>query len=353
MISKPFAVVLVILQLAILAILGTQYVQERQARADGDEYEEDDADEPRTIEDVANEISEARYELRQQVERLTRLMNDLARTGVATAPATPGETTGSAIVAEPAKLTTAQLVDKVIELHEMHNRYEHDPLQREPVEKERAKIEDVLRNRGIEAIDSIAASLSSTADTRAQSRLLEYIVRPIIERNDVASAEAEQLALDVFDTPTYASGVRLIGARLALKSHRDAVIEKLIDILGDTQSEFQHREDIARFFGSDLDPRSVPVLAQLAKDVEVDETVRFFCLDSLGYYKDPIAVETMKDIVRGEVHGNLRNKAMHSLNKVLGKEIVPFLEQIRPTMSPQDPMLQLVQNLLDQYATGN
>lgn len=350
--SKPLAALIVLLQVATVTLLTMQFLHDRQQSEDG---EVDEGDGPTTIDDLADDISQTRYELKQQVDRMTRMIDGLARNGIATG-ATAGPTddaaAGVGVVADPSRLTTAQLVAKVIELHEMHARYEFDPLQREPVEKERARIEDVLRNRGVETIDSIAASLESTTDTRAQSRLLEYVVRPIIERGDEAAAAAEQFALAVFDDPEYASGVRLIGARLALKSHRDAVIEKLVEILGDTGSEFQHREDIARFFEVDTDPRAVPVLAQLAKDVDVDQTVRFFCLGSLGVYQDSIGVEALKEVARGEVHGSLRGKAIHSLNKVLGKDVLPFLEQLESTMAPQDPLRQLVKNLRDHYANG-
>lgn len=348
--SKPLAALMIVLQLATVGLLTMQVLHDRRQSSEDGEYEEDDG--PTTIDDLADDISQTRFELKQQVDRMTRMIDGLARDGIGGAanPAPQDDATG--VVADPTKLTTSQLVEKVIELHEMHARYEFDPLQREPIEKERARIEDVLRARGVESIDSIGASLHSTADTRAQSRLLEYVVRPIIERGDAASPAAERLALDVFADPSFASGVRLIGARLALKSHRDAVIEKLVEILGDTTSEFQHREDIARFFEVDPDPRAVPILAQLAKDVDVDQTVRFFCLGSLGIYRDSIGIDALKEVARGEVHGALRGKAIHSLNRALGKDVLPFLEQLKSTMAPQDPLQQLVKNLQDHYANG-
>lgn len=349
MMSKPLVALMLVLQLATVALLTVQVLHDRPFSEDGEDEAEDG---PTTIDDLADDISQTRYELKQQVDRMTRMIDGLARDGIGTGAAPAPQDDAVGVVGDPSKMSTPQLVAKVLELHEMHARYEFDPLQREPIEKERARIEDVLRNRGLESIDSIAATLQSTNDTRAQTRLLEYVVRPIIERGDAASAPAEQLALDVFADPAYASGVRLVGARLALKSHRDAVIEKLVEILGDTGSEFQHREDIARFFEVDPDPRAVPVLAQLAKDVDVDDTVRFFCLGSLGVYHDSIGIEALKEVARGEVHGALRGRAIHSLNKVLGKDVLPFLEQLKSTMAPQDPLQQLVKNLQDHYANG-
>jgi hypothetical protein len=347
--TKSLAILMLILQLATVGLLTRQYLQDRQRSEDG-EYEEDDG--PTTIDDLADDISQTRFELKQQVDRMTRMIDGLARDGIGAGnPAAPQDDS-IAVVGDPNKLTTAQLVTKVIQLHEMHARYEFDPLQREPIEKERARIEDVLRNRGVETIDSIGAGLHTTMDTRAQSRLLEYVVGPIIERGEAATPAAEQLALDIFNDTALVSGVRLIGARLALKSHRDTVIEKLVEILGDTANEFPHREDIARFFEIDTDPRAVPVLAQLAKDVDADQTLRFFCLGSLGAYQDSIGIDALKEVARGEVHGSLRGKAIHSLNRALGKDVLPFLEQLKATMAPQDPLQQLVKNLQDHYANG-
>jgi hypothetical protein len=136
--TKSLAILMLILQLATVGLLTRQYLQDRQRSEDG-EYEEDDG--PTTIDDLADDISQTRFELKQQVDRMTRMIDGLARDGIGAGnPAAPQDDS-IAVVGDPNKLTTAQLVTKVIQLHEMHARYEFDPLQREPIEKERARIE--------------------------------------------------------------------------------------------------------------------------------------------------------------------------------------------------------------------
>jgi HEAT repeat protein len=155
--------------------------------------------------------------------------------------------------------------------------------------------------------------------------------------------------LSVFEDPRYASGVRLVAARIAMARHADAVHTELLEILRTEDPTFLHRDQIAQFFGLNPVPSAAPVLAEIAKDPAVDRDVRRACVQALGSYDAPAVVEALKEIASLDTLGDLRAESVHALHKILGENVLDFIEYLRPKLAPQDTLRTLLDNIESHY----
>ena len=222
------------------------------------------------------------------------------------------------------------------ELNDLVERYSDDPIQREPVRKELTRVEGLLRQRGEAAIQDLATRLPALTDSKLQSRLLVNVV------GQIDSASAQQLALDAFHNRKLLSGVRLVGANVAMKTHKDEIVGELVRLLDGKDDSFDRREDVAQFFKSTPDPRAAEALCRIAKNAEEPRILRRFVLQALGSYKQPEVIDTLKDVTSQEIHGELRAEALHSLNDALGRGVLEFLAFLKPKLNVDDPLRKLV-----------
>jgi len=293
--------------------------------------------------DHAIQVGMARFELKQQADRLSRLADQYA-SGQAGVPQLK-TAVGDLPTDPPAdQRSTAELVERLIDLHAMKARYADNPVQREPVEHARAEVEAVLRARGDASIDAIAMAFPGTTDTRAQTRLLTHVI------GQLSSDAADEFALGVFEDSQFASGVRLVAARIAMRQFEDRVIERLLELMITNDPTFLHREQIASFFGQYPDPRAAAVFADLVTDQSVDASVRRFALQAMGHYDSTEIIEALKEVAALSSAGDMRAQALHSLHEILGVEILEFLRFLRPTLHENDNLLVLIDNIEEHYA---
>ena len=305
---------------------------------------EDEDDDPATLEELVDEIGTARYQLRSQADRLSRLLDQLQRGqlqlanggGAAIAPIAAGGD-------EPK--TPLDLLDRLAEVTDVHERHKHDPLQRESVEKERARLEDLLRQAGDDTIGalfdffpSVSRKLTDARPGWMRTRLLTHVV------DQIDSEAAADFAFSVFEDPQYNSGVRLKAAASALGRYEDRVIVALVRLLTHPDPTFSRPEQVVQFFKANKDERAIPALCQLAQNIDGERTARRFCLETLGEYDDPRVLDALKEVATFDVHGDLRGVAIVSLNKLMGADIIPFVDYLRSQWEVDDPLHQLLDN---------
>ncbi|MFG0319323.1 MAG: hypothetical protein ACF8XB_18780, partial [Planctomycetota bacterium JB042] len=335
--SSRWNVAFLLLHLLTLAAVGAIWLDRRSV--------EDEDEEPTTMEELVEEVSTARYQLRSQADRLSRLLDRLARGDIEVRAIGGGDDPAADATTVSADDTPSRILERYAEIADLHERFKWDPLQREPVEKERARLEDLLRRAGNDSIDALGAFLptlpSLLEDAKpgwVQTRLLTHVVA------QVDSVEAADFAMAVLEDPQYNSGVRLVAATAARGRYEDRVIERLIGLLERPDPSFARPEQIAQFFKGNKDDRAIPALCALAKNVDGDRTARRFALESLGVYDDPRVIDALKEVTTFDVHGDLRGVAFVSLNRLLGEDVLPFIEYLRKQWAPEDPFHQLLNN---------
>lgn len=316
----------------------------------------DEDDEPTSLEEMVEEIGSARYQLRSEADRLNRLLDRLARGEIAVKVAgvdAAGVEAASATGGDDELRTPHEILERLAEVTDVHERSKWDPLQREPVEKERARLEDLLRRGGDDTIDAVAAFMPTIPERLEdakpgwmQTRLLTHVV------SQIDTQAAADYALSVLDDPRFNSGVRLVAANAARGRYEDRVVTKLIDLLENPDPTFARPEQIAQFFKANPDARAIPALCALARNVDADRTARRFTLETLGVYDDPRAIDALKEVSTFDVHGDLRGVAIVSLNQLLGEDILPFIEYLRGQWSPEDPLHRLLDNTEAVYLEG-
>jgi len=211
---------------------------------------------------------------------------------------------------------------------------------------ERARLEDMLRRDGDDTIHALADffptiphRLEGARPGWMQTRLLTHVV------DQIDTEDAAEFAYSVFEDSQYNSGVRLKAAASAMARQRERVILGLIGLLENSDPTFSNPEQIVQFFKANPEPRAIPAICSIASNVEAERTARRFALEVLGGYDDPMALDTLEEVATFQVHGDLRGVAMVSLNRRLGREIVPFVEQLRNQWERDDPMHQLLDNI--------
>lgn len=329
---RLWIVLLVLLQAATLAAVCALFVEIRRDRGGGDDV---------SIEDLVEEVSQARFQLQSEGERLRLLIDRWRREGAPAAKRTEDGT-------EKDPKTPQEIVDRLIEVDDVHARYEYDPLQREPVERERARLEELLRRSGDAAVQAVRDAFPILGDRLrsahpgwVRTRLLTHVIDPI------GTEEARRFAYEVFEDPRYNAGVRLAAARVAMKDGKlkEAVLEELLRLLGEPDPNFNRREQIALFFKQNPDPRAVEPLARIARSLDEDRLLRRMAIEALGSYTQPEAIDALREVAIDTAQADLRGAALHSLNKILGEEILPFLEHLRTLLEPEDPIHQLVDSI--------
>lgn len=332
--GRPALLLQVLLQLVTIALLAVVFREVRSSGAGDDE-------EMTSSEELVGEITQARYQLKNQADRLTRLLDKVARGELAAAPANAAR----APAGDEAPRTPSELLDELARVTDVHSRYKHDPLQREPVEEERARLEEQLRGAGDDTVDALVAFfpslpqvLEDAEPTWMQTRLLSHVVAPI------GTDAAIDFARSVFEDPSYNSGVRLQAARVTLPRDKDEVHIKLIELLQSPDPSFSRPEQIALYFRSEIDPRAIPALIEAARDTHRDQLTRRFALEALSEYDDPRVIEALKDVATHDTAGDLRGLAIVGLNQLLGKDVVGFVEFLRERMEPEDPLHTLLDN---------
>ncbi len=328
-----------LLQLVTIGLLVALLVRTRASDGAGE------GDEPQSFEELASEITAARYKLDEQANRLTRLLDRLSRGGTLAGGDDPGAGGGHANAKLDETASPSLLLEELARVTDVIERYKWDPLQREPLEKERGRLEDLLRRAGDDTIDMIDAFFSTIGErlkeatpTWMQTRLLTHVVEPI------GTDDAYRFARSVFDNPGFNSGVRLKAADVALKRWPDEMSVKLIELLENPDPTFSRPEQIALYFKTHKDDRAIPALIAAATDIDRDRTLRRFALEALGIYDDPRVIEALKKVAAEDVHGDLRGVAIVGLNDLLGKDVVGFIHFLRERMNPEDPMHRLLDN---------
>ena len=300
------------------------------------------------LEDLAemqDELSAARYQLGDQANRLTRLLDRLARGGFSTGA-------GTNVIDEPdVKKTPTELLEELLHVTDVLSRWKNDPLQREPVEAERARLEDLLRRNGNDTIDALGGFFPTIVDllpaetgpTWMQTRLLTHVV------GQIDTDEAVEYARFVFEDQAVNSGVRLKAAEIAMKKYEDQIIPRLIDLLTDPDPSFSRPNQIVLFFKQKPDPRAIPALIQVATDPLSERSLRRFTLDTLGEYDDHRVIDALKGVAIDPVNVDLRGVAVNSLRKLLGKEILDFVEYLKGQIQANDPLLNLLLSIEEMY----
>ncbi len=323
---------LVALQLATLAIAGLALVRAWRTAPHDEETAvtlEDLADLQDQVDELKSALDSKLTRMQRTVDRLEQDQGDtVARGQTPTDSAMPPQLDASSPI--------VTIIDRMAELTEMAERYASDPIQREPVTKELRRLEQLLRSKGEAAIADLATRLPTLKDSKLQSKLLVNVVEPI------ETPAAQQIAWDVFHDKTFLAGVRLVGARVAMKSRKDEVIGELVRLLEGKDDSFDRRDDIAQFFKATPDPRAVKPLCQIAKNTEESRLLRRFALQALGSFHEPEVIDVLKDVTAQEAHGELRAEALHSLNDSLGRAVMDFLEFLKPKLNADDPLLKLV-----------
>ncbi|MFH0944217.1 MAG: HEAT repeat domain-containing protein [Planctomycetota bacterium] len=297
------------------------------------------------LEEVREELSQARYQLGDQANRLTRLLDRLAREGLSAG-------SGNGAIAEPdVRKTPTELLEELANVTEVLSRWKSDPLQREPVEKERARLEDLLRRYGNDTIDALGGFFPTIVNlmpeaagpTWMQTRLLTHVVAQI------DTDEAVEYARYIFEDQTINSGVRLKAAEIAMKKYEDQIILRLIDLLVHPDPNFSRPNQIVLFFKQKPDARAIPALIQVATDQEAERGVRRFTLDTLGTYDDHRVIDALKEVAVDPANVDLRGVAVNSLNKLLGKDILDFVEYLKGQIQANDPLLNLLLSIEQMY----
>ena len=303
-----------------------------------------ESEEPTQMEDVLEELSTAKYQLHDQANRLSRLLDKLSKEGIAV------RGSGRAVDLEseadlPA--SPSELLEQLTHVTTTLSRWKHDPLQREPVELERARLEDLLRRAGNETIDALAAFFPNIIDlvpetagpTWMQTRLITHVI------GQIDTDEAVEYARFVFEDPSINSGVRLKAAEVAMKKYKEPITERLIDLLIHPDSSFNRPNQIVLYFKQNNDPRAIPALVQLARDGETARNLRRFTLDTLGEFDDHRVIDVLKEVASDPANVDLRGVAINSLNKLLGKEMVDFVNHLQGALAPNDPLLNLLKSI--------
>jgi hypothetical protein len=316
--ATPLLAILVVLQLATLFLVAApQLGLELFGPASEDELT--------TGEDVAEEISLARYEMANQTKRFETLLARLEARGGAPTAAAPYDPEQ-----DLALLSIEQLVGRWQHVASALDRYRDDPLQREPIETERGRVEAELRARGAASIAALARLLPTIDDSWKQTRLLSHVVSPI------GGAAAHDLALEMFEDPAVVAGVRLFAAQIAMESHRDRVLERLVGLLENPDPTFNRPEEILYFFRNNPTPAAGPVLLKIARDPTADGVHRSFAIQALSKYGSPEVVEALKEIVEFRQLELLRVDAARSLVEILGKESLDYFRHLKPRLETDD-----------------
>ncbi len=331
---------LIALQVAAIVLIVTPLLQQKAEDEPllGEEFDE-----------LVQELSALRYQLNDQGNRLTRLLDRLARGGpsaeaAGAQPAAEGGAGGVAVPDQPK--TPHDLLQELAHVTEVLGRYEYDPLKREPVEKERGRLEDLLRRGGDDTIDAlvsffpdIPANYPDIANpTWFQTRMLTHVV------DQIGSDAAVEFARRVFENTAINSGVRLAGAQIALKKHGDEITSKLIALLEDPDPSFDRPIEIVKYFQTTVEPRAIPALVALATDIDTERNLRRFTLHALSRYDDPRAVDALKEVASTAANGDLRAAALSALGDLLKQDILPFVRHLRETMPADDPLRTLLDN---------
>lgn len=289
----------------------------------------------------------ARYQLQDQANRLRDLLDRLARDGIKVQGAGDGaaQAAGAGSAAGPA--APEALYEELLQVTEILARWKHDPIQREPVEKERARLEDLLRRHGEASIHALGPFFRTIPErlpqeaqpTWMQTRILTHVV------DQIDGDAAIEFARSIFEDPGTNSGVRLAAAQVVAKKHEDWVVERLIRLLDEPDPTFTRANQIVLYFKQHRDPRVVPSFIRIAKDEQADRGLRRFTLEALGLYPDHRVIDALKEVTLTATQGDLRGVALNSLNEILGKEVLDFLALLRGQLTTQDPLMRLVENL--------
>lgn len=299
--------------------------------------------------ELSEELSMARYDLQQQANRLRTMLDKLAREGIRI------EGSGLNVDTETEPESPEALLDEMVRITGLLSRWKHDPLQREPVEKERARLEDLLRRHGDETIEAIALFFPTIPEllppeahpTWMQTRLLTHVV------GQIKTEAAIELCRSIFDDPGINSGVRLAAAEIALEKYPDRITEKLIDLLENPDTSFSRPNQIVLYFKKNKDPRVIPAFLKIAGDVTSDRGLRRFTLETMGHYPEHRVIDALKTATLEVGHGDLRGVALNSLNEILGKDILDFIRHLKTKVADEDPLLRLIENIEEMWEEKN
>jgi len=330
-------ILVALLQIAILGIQGSQWLANRESAPD--EEEESTLEELMT--ELREDVSVARYELSNEANRLRRLLDQLAAGGSigGGGPGGPDTSLPNSPNLDLSEISARDLLFRLFEVNELHRQFKLDPIQRVPVEKERARIEAELRKRGDASIDALDVRFKEVPDTQEQTRLLTQIVA------EVETERALEFAYAVFRDQGISSGVRLVGANIAREAHAEEIDKALVNLLVDPDAAFARREQIIYFFKENHYPPAAAALAELAVDLEVARYIRRFALQALAKYPEPVVIDSLKQVASEATQGDLRAEALRSLSTILGREVLDFLQFIRGRLNDDDPLLRLVEDL--------
>lgn len=301
---------------------------------------------PEQLEDLADDVQSIRLELRGQIDRMEALAQRLAQS------ATTSGSSSSAAAIDPntdiTKLSPFELMERWRHVAEVLTRYRNDPLQREPVEAERGRIEERLRMAGDDSIAEVERVFDGIPDTWMQTRLLTHLVQP------VASPRAYDFAKKVFETPNYLAGVRLFAAQVAMQRDHDEIVGRLIELLEHPDATFDRRDEIVNFLKNNPDPRAVKVLVTIATEPTTELMMRNFAIQALGSYPQPESLDALRILVEQSSLGALRIEALRSLDKRLGKDVLEFAHSVRAKTPLDDTsMRQFLDNLDLKYQTAS
>jgi len=302
------------------------------------------ADQPRQTDEIREEISMARYQFQDAANRLNRYLDRLARNERSGHVASNGV---DAELQEDVPASPSELLEELAHVTTVLARWKHDPLQRESVEQERARLEDLLRRGGNDTIDAVSAFFPTIIDlvpesagpTWMQTRLLTHVV------GQIETDEAVEYARSVFEDPGVNSGVRLKAAEIAMKKYKEPVTERLIDLLVHPDANFNRPTQIVLYFKQNIEPRAIPALIQLAVDQKQDRGARRATLGTLGEYDDHRVIDALKEVASDPANVDLRGVAVNSLNKLLGKEILDFVNHLLDQLPSNDPLINLLRSI--------
>jgi hypothetical protein len=302
-------------------------------------------EESTTVGELADEIADARIALGRATDRIEATVLRLADRS-----ATPGAAETDARADRPlAEMTEDELFLRWQHVCDVLSRHRHDPMQREPVEDERGRVEAEMRSRKDGTIATIATRFRTVDDHWLRTRLLTHLVEPI------ATERAYEFALAVFDDPTFGAGIRLYAAQVAMQqpSSRDRVIGDLVDLLRHPDASFDRPADIVNFLKVSPDPRALPVLIDLARAESTEQNLRTYAIEALGSYHAPECVTALQELAQLVTLGNLRVEAVRSLHKIQGKEILEFLRTLRESIGVEDQNLRIfLDNIEMKYQNG-
>ncbi len=259
--SVPKSSPLIALSLAlnVCTLGGILYVAKHQTA-------NDEATLPEQLSDMADDISSAKIEMKNDLETLKSLIARLNTTG----PGGP-QAYNYDPAADIEKMSSDDLLKRWLHVCEVLSRNRHDPLQREPVEKERGRVEEQMRARGEATVASIAAKFKEIEDNWLQTRLLTNVIEPMKTEAGFAFAKT------VFEDTTLVGGLRLYAAQVLLKKDKEGTMGRLIDLLEHPDPTFDRRDQIVTFLKSNPDSRAAPILVQIAKADDSDRNVSSIC----------------------------------------------------------------------------